>query len=450
MENWVAFFRQAPLEKRRRGEEQVASHDPDTGTDDTDQVGQCHPSHSENSFKAGSLSLSLSEWQKLTHDKHILDIISGLKIDFMKNPTQINEPKQIQFNPQEKEIVNSEIENLKRLGVIEHTEEVDGQFISNIFIRKKKNNSYRLILNLKELNQFIEYHHFKMENFNTVLHMLKANMYMASVDLTHAYYSVNVHKSHRKYLRFRWNGHLYQFTCMPNGLACAPRIFTKILKPVFSHLRLKGNQCNGYIDDTYAQAETKNECMESVNMMAALFKSLGFEINFEKSCFEPSKKIKFLGFIVDSETMHIKLPEEKALRMIKICRSIQKSKTQLIRDVACLLGLIVSSFPAVKYGPLLYRCLEIEKTKALKQNRGDFDARMCLSYESKEEISWWNDNILGSMKSICLSQNPEFVVRTDASLQGWGAFLDSSVGGRWAVEEKNCHINVLEIKAILS
>ena len=328
MENWVAFFRQAPLEKRRRGEEQVASHDPDTGTDDTDQVGQCHPSHSENSFKAGSLSLSLSEWQKLTHDKHILDIISGLKIDFMKNPTQINEPKQIQFNPQEKEIVNSEIENLKRLGVIEHTEEVDGQFISNIFIRKKKNNSYRLILNLKELNQFIEYHHFKMENFNTVLHMLKANMYMASVDLTHAYYSVNVHKSHRKYLRFRWNGHLYQFTCMPNGLACAPMIFTKIL--------------------------------------------------------------------------------------------------------------------------LQYRCLEIEKTKALKQNQGDFDARMCLSYKLKKEISWWNDNILGSMKSICLSQNPEFVVRTDASLQGWGAFLDSSVGGRWAVEEKNCHINVLEIKAILS
>ena len=38
------------------------------------------------------------------------------------------------------------------------------QVISSIFLRKKKNGSYRMILNLKGLNEFIEYKHFKMES----------------------------------------------------------------------------------------------------------------------------------------------------------------------------------------------------------------------------------------------------------------------------------------------
>ena len=39
----------------------------------------------------------------------------------------------------------------------------EGEYISNRFIRQKKDGSYRLILNLKNLNQFVQYHHFKME-----------------------------------------------------------------------------------------------------------------------------------------------------------------------------------------------------------------------------------------------------------------------------------------------
>jgi hypothetical protein len=36
------------------------------------------------------------------------------------------------------------------------------EFISNIFIRPKKNGTYRMILNLKLLNCNVEYHHFKI------------------------------------------------------------------------------------------------------------------------------------------------------------------------------------------------------------------------------------------------------------------------------------------------
>lgn len=58
---------------------------------------------------------------------------------------------------------------------------------------------------------------------------------MASIDLKYAYYTVLISKDDHKYLKFKFNGRLYQYTCLPNGLSCAPRVFTKLLKPVMPH-----------------------------------------------------------------------------------------------------------------------------------------------------------------------------------------------------------------------
>ncbi|XP_068240092.1 uncharacterized protein [Palaemon carinicauda] len=44
---------------------------------------------------------------------------------------------------------------------------------------------------------------------------------------------------------------------------------------------------------------------------------------------------------------------------------------------------------------------------------------------------------------------PEMLLFTDAFKEGWGAhFLDSTAKGRWVAEEKNLHINVLEMMAV--
>ena len=57
-----------------------------------------------------------------------------------------------------------------------------------------------MILNLKELNQYVEYHNFKMDSFEIALKLIENDCFMASVDLGNAYYSVNVAQEHRKYL----------------------------------------------------------------------------------------------------------------------------------------------------------------------------------------------------------------------------------------------------------
>jgi len=78
---------------------------------------------------------------------------------------------------------------------------------------------------------------------------------MASIDLTDTYYTVPVAVEHRKYLQFFWRNRLFQYTCLPNGLASAPRYFTKLLKPVYSTLRSQGYLDVGCIDDSYLQGD---------------------------------------------------------------------------------------------------------------------------------------------------------------------------------------------------
>lgn len=80
-----------------------------------------------------------------------------------------------------------------------------------------------------------------MDTLETSINMIKPGYYMASVDLTDAYYTVPIDPSHQKYLKFCFDGKYFQYTSLPNGLASAPRIFTKLLNPVYSTLRSAGH-----------------------------------------------------------------------------------------------------------------------------------------------------------------------------------------------------------------
>jgi len=61
------------------------------------------------------------------------------------------------FNKQETEIIDAEILKLLDQKVFVKANFEEGQFISPIFLCQKKNGEYRLILNLKKLNDSMPY-----------------------------------------------------------------------------------------------------------------------------------------------------------------------------------------------------------------------------------------------------------------------------------------------------
>ena len=179
-------------------------------------------------------------------------------------------------------------------------------------------------------------------------------------------------------------------------------------------------------------------------MPTKLFDDLGFVINAQKSSFIPCKCLKYLGFCIDAEQMITCLPESKKTKIKAFCHSLMQCDSPTIREVAKVIGSIVSTFPAVKFGPLYYRGLESDKSSA-----GNFDAVMHLSLQSKNELSWWIHNIDKSQNDISFS-NPDILLTTDASGVGWGAvFNGRKTHGFWSEKEGQFSINALELKAVL-
>ena len=172
-------------------------------------------------FVAGNIAHHFAEWRSITSDPSILEIVSGYRIDFELLPYQTYVPC-IKFSKGDEHIIAVEVQKLLDKGVLSKTTHCNGEFISSVFTRPKKDGSFRLILNLKNLNEFVTYQHFKMESLQSAAQLIKKDYWMAVLDLKDAYYSVPINLQHRKYLRFEFNGTLNEFTCLPNGLASAP------------------------------------------------------------------------------------------------------------------------------------------------------------------------------------------------------------------------------------
>ena len=122
----------------------------------------------------------------MTNDAFILDAIKHHHIEFeAEYPTQTVQPNKINFSAAEIMTIDAEITKLVTREVLQVTNRVPG-FISNIFIRPKKDGAFSMILNLKPLSRFVDFHHFKMDTFRIALKPIQPGCFMASVDLKDA------------------------------------------------------------------------------------------------------------------------------------------------------------------------------------------------------------------------------------------------------------------------
>ena len=76
-----------------------------------------------------------------------------------------------------------------RKGAVHLVHSKDSQFLSNFFLVSKKDGGKRPVINLKTLNSFIPYSHFKMEGLHLLKDLLRENDFMYKVDLKDAYFA---------------------------------------------------------------------------------------------------------------------------------------------------------------------------------------------------------------------------------------------------------------------
>ena len=147
--------------------------------------------------------LNFSAWLKITKNLWVLDTVkNGYQIEFNVFPQGSSFMNEIQFCKQKTEIVSTEIDKLLMKGAIKEVDSVEDQFISNLFLVPKKDGSFRPVINLKKLNLFVEYHHFKQENLSSVLDIIQKNDYLTSIDLTDAYFSISINNEFKNFFAF--------------------------------------------------------------------------------------------------------------------------------------------------------------------------------------------------------------------------------------------------------
>ncbi|CAL4145885.1 unnamed protein product [Meganyctiphanes norvegica] len=131
------------------------------------------------------------------------------------------------------------------------------QYISHIFpVPKKTPGEFRIIFDLSILNLFIRKISFRMDNYHTIIAQICRGDFFISIDLSDAYHSIALHPWFRRYMTFIFDNVYYQYTCLPQGLTSSPRIFTKIMKVVLTHLRSYAIKIAAWLDDFLLSASS--------------------------------------------------------------------------------------------------------------------------------------------------------------------------------------------------
>ena len=198
------------------------------------------------------------------------------------------------------------------------------------------------------MKKYVDHIHFKMETLKSAIDSMLPNCFFGSVDLSEAFYSIPIKQGDRKFFRFVFDNKKYQFTALVMGYGLSPRVFIKVLKPVFASLRAIGLISTAYIDSCL-QGSTFKECQQNIFATVKLMDSLGLTVHLDKSVLIPCRQIVFLGFILCSQTMTVRLTTERMEQLTDCCLQIRNNNRCSIRHFARMIGKMVAAEQGVEY-----------------------------------------------------------------------------------------------------
>ena len=212
------------------------------------------------------LQSNLREWHGIGASSTVIDWIKhGVGLPFKCSPP----PQNIhcvnrKLNENQVAFVDSEVQNLLHNNVIEKCEYP--YFVSPInAVPKKGKNKWRLIVDLRQLNQYIDPPKFTNEGVKEVQDLIESNDNIITVDLKYGFYHIPLASEFRKYVCFQWRGVCYQWRKICFGLNVSPYYFAKIIRPVLSYLRSQGLRLSVFVDDWILLSSPKSiECHKNM------------------------------------------------------------------------------------------------------------------------------------------------------------------------------------------
>lgn len=305
--------------------------------------------------------------------------------------------------PAYKERTKQKLAELLSSGIIEAVSpDMDRSFCSSLLVVPKGKEDIRLVIDLRGPNRCINRTPFKMPTFESILLELHDAKWFSTIDLTNAFFHVELDESSRHLTNFFTGDGVYRYCRLPFGLCNAPDIFQEILQSIV----LTG--CRGtvnYLDDILVSGKTKEEHDANLKIVMDCLKNHNVKINMDK-CSIGKTSVKFLGFVISADGWSVENEKVKALQ------SFRRPQTQA--EVKSFLGLVnyIEKF-IFNRADRTWRLRELAKSEKFYWSE-DLE----MEFEFLKHEAWKTVDKLGYYS--CDDETELFV---DASPYGLGAVL---------------------------
>ena len=308
----------------------------------------------------------------------------------------------------------------------------------------------RLVIDLsRNLNDHLHYEYFSYSTVRDATELSTPGCWYGKLDLSNCFLSFPLHPSAQPHFIFRFDDQLYQFVRMPFGLASAPRVCTQLLSVVAHRLsQLSIEHVIRYLDDFLFIAHSAESMAATLHTAQQLFSDFGLVVNTDKTE-GPLQQISFLGIQLDSLAQTLSCTPARITELCTLLSSALSQQKIRLSFLASLIGKLqfaATVLPGAR--PFVRRMLDLHqyhnrRISALHPRRGSTvldpaasrrlhfalqhnsvytdqgfraDARFWLAH-----LHQWN----GTAKWRSAQAAP-FCIATDASLTGFGFYLEST------------------------
>ena len=288
-----------------------------------------------------------------------------------------------------------------------------------------------------------------MHTISSVLSTVERGDYAFKTDLQDAYFHVLIHPDSRKYLCFALKNKVY--TPVSSTSLRSKHCLSGIClgHTVAAYLHHQGILVIPYLDDWLIHHPDRQALLRHQSQFLNMLNMVGLRLNEAKSKLEPVQDIQFLGLQLHLDQGRASLPVSKAREIMAHECLIFSQKTLSYAEVSQFMGSLNWALGLMLLGHLHLRLLQRHFHSLGVTNLFSPPWRSDPSVLATLLMQWQNLSFLASGIPIRPFQ-AEFTIFTDASSQGWGAYMvDSQIAGVWTHSERKIHINVLELRAVI-
>jgi hypothetical protein len=289
----------------------------------------------------------------------------------------------------------------------------------------KEGKKPRLVIDLScNLNDHLRHVHFTYSSVDDAVEASHPGCWYGKLDLSNCFLSFPLHPSVRRYFCFRFDGRLYQFTHMPFGLSTAPRVCTQLLSVVNYALAKAGVKDIRYLDDFFLIGTSSATMQEHLLIAHSVISRFGLVVNPDKTE-GPSQSLSFLGVQLDSVAQTVSCTPARVAELTALLRSLRRQRVITRRHAESLIGKL--SFAAkVLPGARPFMRRMLDSVRACKSKRRSAPIRIDPGFRA--DVGFWlkHFNSWNGRQQWRSSRASPFVFASDASLRGFGFYLEST------------------------